>query len=478
VSTPLDIERAVAAAMQSASPDDIIAGVKAIVADEVSDLNPDVTIEYTDYFNHTYMPDMVLKFAGRNSEFRPLYIRNSLRLNPTLEAVHTLEDREPVVLGLRPADSDSGEQVRSAARRSKRVLVTDISSLDSFNQSLSVPNAADAPLSSVIRDNLLRSGRGMMTRDDVAVLQGAVQDVVSLDAQTAASGIAQLDVLTADLYAEDGAFQIGRIGRILQASLSTASLQTLLSGSGRLSESDARVILPYLLGRQDLNASDPIWETLASLVQLEDLEGIREIEELSLNRLVNRTAFSSWTASRAELVLNNEYEFDSTQDSDAVGQTEWSLRGGKLTGAIGPWRMIVVSGDNRRLKGATDYRDVDWQDIATIARSMVIESASLRGVTRRLTIDAEESSNVAQDVSDVTATLEDSYRVQHLTVRLIASESPDSSVAVEFRKGLATVSGPRLALGELGTVCIRLLGYRYPVEPDWLVGGGLDTPSD
>jgi hypothetical protein len=472
MSTPLDVRRAVDAAMGSSSTDAIISGVKGIVASEVDALNPGITIEYTDYFNHTFMPDMFLKFPGRGGDTRPLYIRNSLRLNPTLEDVQTLEDREPVVLGLRPADPDTDGQVRSAARHSKRVFVTDIGSLDAFGQKLREPNAADAPLSDVLRANLLKAGRGMMTESDIEGVQKAVQDVVSTNPEVAATGIAELDRLAADLYAEDGAFQIGRIGRIIQASLSPALLRSALSGGGRLSDSDARIILPYLLNRADLGPEAEVWSALAELIQLEDVETLPEIEGLGLDRLVNGVALSTWTASRAELVLNNEFDAEELSELTEINRTNWSVQGGKLVATTGPWRLFFVSDDNRRLKGATDYSDVDWQDIASTASAMVIDSASLRGITRRLTIDAEQSSNVARDIAEVTATLEDSYRVQHLSARLFASESPDSTVLVDFKKGLATARGPKLALQELGTVAIRLLGYRYPVEPDWLVSDG------
>jgi hypothetical protein len=60
-----------------------------------------------------------------------------------------------------------------------------------------------------------------------------------------------------------------------------------------------------------------------------------------------------------------------------------------------------VSDDKRRFKGATDYLDVDWRDISAVTNALIVESASLRGITRRLTIGAEESSSVARDVADV-----------------------------------------------------------------------------
>lgn len=457
--------------MQAPTPDQIIAGVKQIVAKEVDTLNPGVNIEYTDYFNHTYVPDMVLKFPGRGEECRPLYIRNSLRVSPIIEDVQTLEPRQPVMLGLRPADPESDEGVRSVARHTKRVLVTDIGSLDVFSQSLSQVNDAAAPLKGVLRANLLKSGRGMMTTSDIDDIQNVVQEVVSLDAETAASGISKLDQLTDNLYAEDGSLQIGRVGRIIQASVSPVLMRNLLSESGRLSDSDVRVILPYLLGRNEVATNEDLWVTVAELIDLEDVENVPEIEGVNLNRLLNLTALSRWTASRAELVFNNEFDVEALTEISELSRTEWAVRAGKLTATIGPWRIIFVSGDNRRLKGATDYPAVDWRDISTVANALIMESASLRGVTRRLTISAEESANVAQDVADVTATLEDSYRVHHLTVRLPASASPDSLIEVEFPKGLATVvRGPCVALGELGTIAIRLLGHRYPVEPDWLIG--------
>src|SRR5258708_1837608 len=94
--------------MASNNADDIVTGVKQAVAQEVTSLSPDATIVLTNYFNHSYMPDLVLEWndAGRRAE-RPIFLRNDLRPEVTEVEVLSLARRAPVVLSLTAFDERS-----------------------------------------------------------------------------------------------------------------------------------------------------------------------------------------------------------------------------------------------------------------------------------------------------------------------------------------------------------------------------------
>ncbi|WP_433579701.1 hypothetical protein [Nocardia brasiliensis] len=455
------VQPAINAAMNSATPDEIIAGVKSIVASEIEKLSPDVRIEYTDYFNHTYMPDMVLSWGGRRVEQRPIFLRNSLRLEPTLGDVRGLEDREPVVLGLKPVDPEVGSQVRESLDRRRRVFVTDVSSIGIAGRNASGSSPANAPLLGIVRNSILRSGRGMMTTSDATDLVTAAEGVVAADRISAEAALGRLEMLTESLLAEDGAYQVSRAGRLLQAVQTPELLaEFTTSASGRLSEADLGILLPYLFSHTlGFDLPGQFWRTLAELVHLEDLEVLPAVEDMDISLLAGQAA-GKWTTSRAELVLNNE--FDSGDDRTT---TRWYMRAGKLHAIIGPWKIVFVSDDNRRLKGATDSREASWDQISNIARHMIVESATLRGIVRRLTIDAEQSSNVVQDIEHVTSTLDDTYRVQQLIVRL--ADSDGFPVEVDFKKMLTTVRGGSVSVAEIGAITLLLLGHRNPVSPSW-----------
>ncbi|WP_146101014.1 hypothetical protein [Nocardia nova] len=464
------VQPSIDAAMNAATPDEIISGVKGIVAREIEKLSSDVRIEYTDYFNHTYMPDMVLSWGSRQAEQRPIFLRNSLRLRPTLGDVEGLESRSPVVIGLKPADPDIGPRVRESVRRTRRVFVTDVSSIDVAGRQASSKDSV-APLLGIVRNNILRTGRGLMTVSDAEELLSATEDVMASDPIVADAALSRFESLTDSLLAEDGSYQVSRASRLLRAINDPDLLSEVLpSVSGRISETDLSIMLQYLFARETTAAPDGrFWETLATLVDLQDLERIQGIEDRDISPLASR-AIDLWTGRRAELVYNSEFE----PGGDRTG-TVWFMRAGKLHAVIGPWKAVFVADDNRRLKGSVDAREANWDDISAIARSMVIESATLRGIVRRLTIDAEQSGNVIRDIDNITSTLDDSYRVQQLTARIVGTEGP--GIEVDFRKMLTTTKGGTVPISELGTVALRFLGHRNPVDAAWFVGPGPDTPA-
>jgi len=54
--------------------------VHQVVAKEMRSLDPTATTEVTDYFNHSYVPDLVVQWGvGRKAVERPIFLRHSLR---------------------------------------------------------------------------------------------------------------------------------------------------------------------------------------------------------------------------------------------------------------------------------------------------------------------------------------------------------------------------------------------------------------
>ncbi len=466
MSNPQSVQPSIDAAMNGSIPTDIVADVKNIVAHEIEQLSPGIDIKYTDYFNHTYMPDMILTWGGRKTEERPVFLRNSLRLESTLFDVRGLKDRAPVVLGLRQVDPSVEIMVRESSTETQRVFVTDVASIDQAGQSSPGASNTSAPLLSIVRSNLLRTGRGIMTTTDATALVSATEQVAASDPVIATDAFVRFEALTDSLLAEDGAYQVSRAGRLIRAIQSPSLLAEFTeTATGRLSETDLSILLPVLLNRDDAERlGTDLWSAVARLVELEDLESLPSIDGLDVSPLAE-SAVSEWQATRVELVLNNEFDPDVATGVE-YASTKWHIRGGKLMATIGPWNLVFVSDDKRRLRGASDSREANWAEIASVAGAMIVESATLRGIVRRLTIDAEQSSNVVRDIERITSTLDDSYRVQQLVVRLPGSDG--AGVEVDFQKMLSTVQTGTVPVDELGSIAVRLLGHRSAVEPTWL----------
>lgn len=62
------------AALQREDPADLIAGVKDAVTDELLAVDPELEVQRTQYFNHTYVPDLVLAWKGGQRELYPVVV--------------------------------------------------------------------------------------------------------------------------------------------------------------------------------------------------------------------------------------------------------------------------------------------------------------------------------------------------------------------------------------------------------------------
>ncbi|MFT3899609.1 MAG: hypothetical protein QM728_05090 [Gordonia sp. (in: high G+C Gram-positive bacteria)] len=458
-----DVREAIRRAMDEPSQDAVVSGVKGIVASEINGLDSSVEITLTSNFNHTYLPDMFLSWpgSGNKSAPRPVYLRNTFSEGVTNYEVRELEGSEPIVLGLTSAEPQDVAPVRESVNLTRQVLVSDVDSVATLRAETTSSNAPQSPVLRVVQSSILRLGEGLLDGDLASGLADAAERVTSTEAQTASQGMADLERYAYSVYNDTGAYQLSRAAQIIQAVTTGQALPADVEG-GRLSESDVRILLPYLLARHDIRDDSELWDRVSRLVDLSDLEDVRELEDadIVLSPLLTSSALDGWTAVRATLVANSD-----AAAGDA-SETTWRLRSGLLTAEVGPWLLIFAGVDKRKLKGHDDSVPAIWEDISLSARALAVDEADLRGITRRVSISAEESGNVLRDVDELTQTLTDSYRVISMGVRVPGSEF-DATIDVDFKKMLASAEG-HSSVRDIGTVALLLLGRREPTRPSWL----------
>lgn len=502
MTTPLTgTEQAIQLALSSNNAADIISGVKEAVAREISILSPDADVKFTNYYNHTYMPDILMKWGrGKKEVVRPVFIRNSLRPSSIANDVRSLESESPVVLALKGTVPDVElTPVRNQARQTARVLVTDIRSLEQVSDSATgstgeaVGNSiAASPLMRIVQGNLLQSGRGLFTEVDAENLTAAANSIQTASSQDSDSAFELFRSTANQIFSPDGVTQLVRAGRLLQSGMSRVDLSEFIELSGgKLSDTDIKIILPYLLTRDDSSSDPEFWGLLGSMVDLSVLEELPELSGIDLSRLVS-PSLHMWTAKKAELVINSEYGSEEgseaellpdaiehagasveiqklTPDRPPNERTTWSVMGGRLTGILGPWKLVIVANDARRLSGRDgDALAADWDEVSTEASKFVLDSISLRGITRRILVSAEESGDVASDVARIRESLQENFRVTEALVRVPGSDY-EESIRVDFRRMTATVERGVLPVSELGSAALSLLGHRYPIAFSWNV---------
>ncbi|GAB3959266.1 hypothetical protein [Micromonospora vulcania] len=237
----LAVTEQIRTAMASSNPDDIVTGVKEAVAQEVTSLSPDAKIVLTSYFNHTYMPDLVLEWhdAGKRDS-RPIFLRNDLRPEVTEQDVRSLARQEPVVLSLTALDEPSvaAGPLRERAREANRVLVTDVVSLADMATPFGTQRSAlhgqeDAPLLRLVQANLLKGGRGLLTPQDVERL---AQSATPPDSGVVLTDqfLATFQETTDEMFAPDAALRLRRSAELLRLGLSTEVIDAVTGLNGEL----------------------------------------------------------------------------------------------------------------------------------------------------------------------------------------------------------------------------------------------------
>lgn len=469
-SSPIDgIQGTIDEAFSSSEPDDAIRIVKTAVLEELQQLDPRSSVEYTPYFSHSFVPDFVVRWSeGGRDQRRDVYLRPSVESTIAAQDVKSLGDRSPVLLSLRRADqatyraeADIREEISVNA---PNVMLAGVATIEEFTEPAVTDNE---PLRALIRPNLIRGGRGVISRETASVLRspltGTSADVARLES---------FSNVVRTIFVEDAATRLERAAQLLEVGLTgdtSALIQDLDSDpssgviGGRLSEAEMEVLLPFLLRREDVTTDSTFWAHLGSMIDLGRLENMRSLlEDVDLTPLLDANK-DVWAASRATLVLNA-----SVDDQDAPPDGSWRFFGRTIANVRGTWRVHVTS-NNTRLRGRDDSPAVPWEQLQPALRGRRLSAVVLKGVQRTVNVSADQAADVVADVAAIRDSIADDFFVPSLTVK--ASLADDASrVEVDFKRLLATAL-PATSVGGLIEISLDLLGRAGTESSDPSAGG-------
>lgn len=259
------------------------------------------------------------------------------------------------------------------------------------------------------------------------------------------------------MFAPDAALRLQRSAELLRLGLSTEVIDGIAGASGELSEVELRVLIPYLLVDETARANTRLWHYIGSMMSLERLEELGDaLSETDLTPLVVPN-LETWTAKRAQLVINSSYDEDSTDAISARmlqtagfemeeeyepeglngGHSFWFISNRLLTADAGPWRLFIAS-DARRLKGRTDSIAANWDDISPLISRFALDSVDLRGLSRRIYVGTEGTGDVGSDVARIRSSIDDSYQVTKVHVRRPDDDESLGSLNVDFTEMTVT----------------------------------------
>ena len=473
--TASSLRTAVDEALSHPRPENLISGVKNAIIRELEVLDPAATIRSTDYFNHSFAPDLVLEWsdAGRKVS-RDVFLRYSMRATASGHDVAALAKLGPVLIALRDdEDPRIEDDVRQELANAPKMLLTNTPTLDELSpRSRTAPADGSsetrqdhpAPLFDLVRSNIMRGGRGLLVEQTAAAL--AEQATPALDATADLDRLEEFTTSVHNLFVSDAATRLNRAAQLLWMGLSgdlTAIREQGLDPEARpadmtggLSDAELAVLLPYLLSRDDVTSDPDYWAHLGSMITLERLERMWDrFLGVDLTRLVEAN-LDSWFGWKAQVGFRPELEdLEPYEPWMPLDRRQWLIHAKAIAVVIGPWIVHVVA-DLRKLRGRHDSPAALWSDLSQPLRQYNISAVTLAGLLRTVRVDAENSADVYQDVANITASLNDEFRVPAIELKTSDAEST-AKISADFTRMLVSAVGAPVSIGELVRVALGVL---------------------
>lgn len=463
-----DFLNALAATREAFRHEEYIYRVKELIRDQILQLDKEALVEDTHYFNHSAIPDFVIKWAGQKAS-RDFYLRASYASIVAANDVGSNSSGDPVFLSL-DANKDfstefppiSPKMIKDEPKKSTYTLLTDVRAMSEI--SVPAPSSYASPLTDLVRSSFVRGGRGLIDDERAEALVSTEKGDDKPDL---------LEVVR-ESFSESAATKMERTAAIVGLALESADtadekqIGDLDQLSGRLSETELKAILPWLLKQEKITQDLAFWRRIGEMTTFRDIEAIAyDLDGLDLRLLLTANAHL-WKAKRTYLGISARIanESDENSSESVAAPLGWSFRSGNL-GLDNGRHRVLFSSDGRSLPGRDESRIPDWEELKENLTDFQLSSVNLRGITRSVRIDAEQSDDIRQDVEDVAQSLDDRYSVSEVALRFAPRETKSgaASVAIRFGKGLTTTEGGA-TLADLARASLQVLAYKDPVSAE------------
>lgn len=429
--------------------------VHKVVVDEIKALDPSVKAVDTGYFNHSFVPDLMIEWneAGKKLE-RPVYLRHSLRSSRAAGDLEDLTrtDKSSLFLSLALDEPEKEtNRARRAVRRNteSRTLITTVPALDELVQ----PSAAPDPVLGVVRASVIRSAKGIFTESDVENL------VLPRERRIEAEDFERFSEAVQRNFSEEAVLRINRVSSIVEQALSeTPDVATVLN-SGRLTAPEIRELVPYLLSLEGVTQSREFWRTVAALISLEDIERLWGSFESGIDiGPLARAGSEIWRATRAQLSGRAE----AIDDPDFDLTPKWSVRGKLLASEVGNWRVTYAFAGTKLKAPERDALPARWEDLRPNLNNYVVTDVNLTGLVTRGLYGATEGADMKNRIETFIEGADDSFHVPSVEV-LTGVGDDQARIKSDFSRMLVQAT-PNASVETLTRVALDILGYRSPTS--------------
>lgn len=188
--TVTDFSSALHAAFDVLDPREAVNRIKNVVAHELAQTDTRATVTKTDFFNHSFAPDLVLSWPNERERF--VFLKSDTRPAVLRDDVAAVRKHDPIVFALDPVSEDllNTNEYEDPQRDDDTLLA------DSRGMEVLIERRFSEPVVGLASSAVLQGGRGLLTEREAAVMASSVavgfNGAKRLDVTSTATAIAQI----------------------------------------------------------------------------------------------------------------------------------------------------------------------------------------------------------------------------------------------------------------------------------------------
>lgn len=325
-------------ALEKPHRDDSAQAVHELVGNALRRLDPTVDVKRTDYFTHSFVPDLVMRWSQNgNSRERHVHLRFSVRSHAFSQDLDLLGEESPLFLGMTDLTRDPTPAWAEQGVSTNGSLVTESQAVDEFDERAITETRARKATGALVRmgHGFLDEGRAeRVSQQYVAALRAMAHVASEAEQQATAATVVGVALHAFDVFLpEEGQLELER-----------AMQSEWIRGGGDpydfpgttpwnaelLDQASLREVLNSLLDSTNL-VQPETWQRNAGHVRVEDLGRVlgRSLRGGTFNQMAHSllpywTAKWAWAERSASPPLMGTYDW--IVDNGTVGLEVSDLR--------------------------------------------------------------------------------------------------------------------------------------------------------
>lgn len=412
------------------------------VEEQIVKADPSVRIDRTGYFNHTYIPDLIVTWlepTGR--QVRPYYLRLQLNERQTSEDVDRLGRDSPGIVGLLPGEVELDEGGAGALEENPTTLVAEGSALEDL-----ASVSTDDGFAAMITPAVVRAGRGYLTDEGAADLSHAGAEgfdaAASGDVETTRSAITTLRRHLSDVQAVELERTLGVVWLGSGAPRDDFPTATDLDSAPR--PGTLRSTLAVLFARDEIS-QEGFWERIAEWIGEDDL-----LSFVNLPASANLQQLMRHASSRLRFVSV------AATSSPAAPKPSWAVSEGGLLLNNGDESLHFVTDGRAHSNWPEEHDPPLWEDLKPRVAGYEVERAKFDTGAVSVRVDAKRGSSASEQEA-VRASIQDMSGLGRVREVVIRTEER-RSVRCRMAAQVATVDRSRkVTAAELGWIALTVV---------------------